>query len=353
MKHTVIKSVLITIILVLLMSAASYALTSGSGELTLVLEHNNSPLSNISMSIVKVADAGESEKTIVYTLTSEFRGCRVNPNNLSTENNIAMSATLSGYVRNNNISVTTATTNSKGTANFKNLDPGLYLVMMQSNTRYIMTSVVIPVPIIEDDGFVNYIVIAHPKTEQIPEPPNPPEDTSNPSEEITKPPEETTKLPEETTKSPEETTKQPEETTAPIEETTGPPEEITEPPYETTAPEPITESESETLTPASTYVEGIGELTETNVPGVYVNIGDDGVPHYYMYDEDLGEWIEVDEFGVPLGSLESGSGSGAGAEELPQTGLLRWPVPVLTGSGIILTAAGLIATGRGKKRDED
>lgn len=344
MKRAIIKSMLI-ITLLLLMSVVSYALTSGAGELTLVLEYNNSPLRNIDLSIVRVADASESGKRIVYTLTSDFAGCTVDLGDLSTENNIAMSGVLSRHVRINNISVTTATTNSNGTVKYTNLEPGLYLVMMSANSRYVMTSVVVPVPMVENDGFVNYLVTAYPKIEPIPEDTEPPDtnppDTDPPDTDPpdTDPPDTNPPDTDPPDTNPPDTnppdTNPPD--TNPPEETTGPPEETISPPEETTESPP-----QETI-----YVEGIGELTPTEVDGVYMIIGEDGVPLYYMYDDDLGEWIEVDEFGVPLGSLERPAG------ELPQTGLLRWPVPVLTGSGMILTAAGVIVTGRGKKRDED
>lgn len=88
----------------------------------------------------------------------------------------------------------------------------------------------------------------------------------------------------------------------------------------------------------------IGELEETPIPGVYVHFEDDGTPHYYIYDEELEEWIEVDEEGIPLAGREP--------EELPQTGLVQWPIPVLSGAGMILLASGLVLIIKGKKRED-
>jgi hypothetical protein len=65
---------------------------------------------------------------------------------------------------------------------------------------------------------------------------------------------------------------------------------------------------------------------------------EDGVPlGEWRYDPELGEWV-FDEF-PPLA-------------DLPQTGQLRWPIPVLSLSGMILFILGW-ATYRKRNRAEE
>ena len=72
-------------------------------------------------------------------------------------------------------------------------------------------------------------------------------------------------------------------------------------------------------------------------------------------DED--GWIELDEDGVPLGRWDWDE-----EEEMwifdpfvplggmPQTGVLRWPIPLLSGSGTLLIGCGCIINRKGKKK---
>jgi len=65
---------------------------------------------------------------------------------------------------------------------------------------------------------------------------------------------------------------------------------------------------------------------------------DNGVPlGHWDYNPDTGEWI-FDEY-PPLA-------------DLPQTGVLRWPIPALSASGAMLVALGIYLNRKNKKVEE-
>ena len=74
--------------------------------------------------------------------------------------------------------------------------------------------------------------------------------------------------------------------------------------------------------------------------------------------EDEFGWIEFDDDGVPLGRWEWDEDEEMWIfdpfpplGEMPQTGVLRWPIPVLSGSGTFLIGFGCIINRRGRKRN--
>jgi LPXTG-motif cell wall-anchored protein len=76
-----------------------------------------------------------------------------------------------------------------------------------------------------------------------------------------------------------------------------------------------------------------------NEDGGLVELGEDGTPQgEWRYDEESGEWIF--EPIVPL-------------VPLPQTGMLNWPVPVMSGLGVVCFSAGFVLLKGNRKRDEE
>lgn len=352
MKRIIFRTVC-ALTLLLLLSVVSYSLTSGAGEITFIAEFDKSPVNNLNLAIVRVADATENNGQIEYMLTSAFAGINVNFNKMGDpDENKTMSLALVGRVKANNITTISKKTNASGKAVLTGLDPGVYLVFMpdSAGNAYVMTPVIVPVPIMEEGGFINYLLAVSLKlsptttttttttTTETPTTKSPTTTTTTTSTTTTST---TTTTTEETTTTTTTTTTSEAPTTT-TEETPNPSTSTTTTTTTTEAPTTTTETAPPTTT---TYVEEIGDLEETPVPGVYVHVDEEGEPHYYVYDEELEEWVETDENGIPLAGLTP-------EEELPQTGLMRWPVPILSGSGLLLLSTGLVVLPKGRKRDK-
>ena len=70
-------------------------------------------------------------------------------------------------------------------------------------------------------------------------------------------------------------------------------------------------------------------------------------------------YIELDEDGIPLGRWEWSPDDEVWLfeqfpplAELPQTGLLRWPIPVLLSAGLLMTAFGAVLVKRPGEQQE-
>ena len=74
-----------------------------------------------------------------------------------------------------------------------------------------------------------------------------------------------------------------------------------------------------------------GKLT-LNEDGSYTEFDENGTPLGTWYPNDDDTWTFQDL--TPLGDT---------AAILPQTGVLKWPVPVLAGSGLVLVLCGYIS----------
>lgn len=254
-------------------------------DVTITLKDKSSnpaaPLSGAGITLYRVASARIEGWNIVYDAIYPFDNAGVDLGNLGSD------AAGKLFAARNGAASTTKTTGADGTASFENLESGLYLVAQTGsvNRYYDISPFLLSAPMSDGTGWL-YKIAAAPKTSPTPyqpPPPTPPEPTP------TEPPEET-----------------------PTE-----PPEPTETPGSTETPEP-----TETPVPGPTPDDGL-ILEPPPVP-----LDENGVPlGEWRWDPDLEEWI-LDEF-PPLGDLN-----------LPQTGQLRWPVPVMAGAGVTLFVSG-------------
>ncbi|MCD8105672.1 MAG: hypothetical protein LUF35_11920 [Lachnospiraceae bacterium] len=245
------------------------------------------------------------------------------------------SASLEAYVEEEKVSgtVQTITSSSNGTVTFENLTLGLYLVVQteQSTGYYTINPFIVTVPYAEEsqgeteeDGSSvwnwTYVVNASPKCELEPIP-----ETESESE---------TETETETERETETET----ETEAEIETEA---ETETETETETEAETEIeTETETETKTGTETETE-----TETKME-IETEAGMETETETEAETEAKTETEPQSESGAASGS---GTETESETENLPQTGRLIWPIPLLLAGGLVLIVLGWYLTRSNRK----
>ena len=225
------------------------------GTLTIVTEFNKNALAGMNIEIFLVADAvldGDGE--IKYIPTEEFADALkdIEPDPyMAAGDNAALALAIRAYISSRDIDGILSVTDEDGAAYFTNLAAGMYLITHNAddgsgnNGIYNIQSFLVTVPYPVGDGFLNYIVIANPKIEEIPpttEPTTPP--TTEPPPPTTWPTE-SPPTTQPTTQPPTVTTEPPTTTTP----TTGPTEPTIYTTEPTTAPEIPTEPTIEPTEP--------------------------------------------------------------------------------------------------------
>ena len=169
MKRVII-SILIMVFILLLVSNVAVAINSEPSSLTVIMKYNEESLSGINIAICRVADVTENNKQFTYNATKEFVGAGVDFSDLSKEKNISLAVILNAYAYNNNIGRISQKTISNGTATFRDLFAGLYLVAQinAESSEYIIAPYLVSVPVFnESKSKLEYDVMAYPKTEPI------------------------------------------------------------------------------------------------------------------------------------------------------------------------------------------
>lgn len=272
--------------------------TAASCALTVRCAYAGTPLVGMRFSLYCAATVAADGS---YTRTADFAESGVQLNDIDDAHDWRTAAeTLAAYASAARLApLAAAVTDAEGEAAFAALTPGLYLAaetrLVSGRRQYVCGAFLVALPGITDAGVWQYDCTAIAKIEEKPYTPPDPVTPTEPA---------VTTAPDETTASGETTA--PEETTVP---------------GETTAPE-------ETIVPGETTVPG--EITipdETTEPGETTIPGETTVP---------GETTEPGE-------------TTASGDDLPQTGQLKWPVPVLFTLGVLLSILGIWL----RRRDDD
>ena len=265
------------------------------GVLTIVAEHNGNRLSGFGVEIIRVADLVEARQDgIRYTLSEAFRNSGVTEarlTNMTAEENLYLAGRFWSYAISNNIQKNMRSTDNTGRVRFADLAPGLYLVSdtvrSSTDTGHIMQSFLVPVPHLTERG-LNYIVTASPKiqAQKVTPTPSPQPTPPPPSSQPPQPP----------------PSAQPQGQIA----TPSPPPPRTTPPVFRVEEQPIPLAAAPTPSPSPSPTPGRG-------------------PEY--------EWVLTEQ--VPL-------------RPLAQTGMIRWPIQMLTlsGAGMLLTGAVMLRKGK-------
>jgi hypothetical protein len=287
------------------------------GSFTIVMKYEDNAINGAGITLYRVADAKLEGDHLVYTAATAFETASVSFDELGLDSkkNLDAATVLRSYALQNVIAGTARTTGADGKAKFEELSSGLYLVAQTGSTAAYrdISPFLLSVPMANADktGWF-YDIESLPKTEISVRPPQPSQPQPPPA-------------------SPEPETS-PEPEVSPTPEPTSTPETTPTPPTVTPTSEPSPPPGPDIPPPPT-------EIENTLVPtdeGTFIEIGPDGTPlGEWRWDPEEGEWI-YDEY-PPLG-------------ELPQTGRLQWPVPVMALAGMTLFTSGW-AIKRGKSGD--
>ncbi|MCI8332606.1 MAG: Cna B-type domain-containing protein [Clostridiales bacterium] len=137
-------------------------------SLTLSLQYENEPLSGMSFSLYRTADVSAKAK---FTPTSHFANYAVSFDELDSESWHSLALTLAGYAARDKIAADAKSqTNSDGNIKFVDLPVGLYLVVGEKQTQngfvYTPQPFLICLPNLETEDQWTYAVVAEPKFER-------------------------------------------------------------------------------------------------------------------------------------------------------------------------------------------
>lgn len=145
--------------------AAAQIDASRSTSLTIRYKVNKNPVSDIEFKLYRVADISVTGK---FTAVGDFAGYAVSYNRLTSEGWTDLARTLEGYVyRDKPNPEMSGTTDKNGTIYFSGCKQGLYLLLGERHIsgQYIYTpqSLLVSLPGMNEDGSWNYDVTCEPK----------------------------------------------------------------------------------------------------------------------------------------------------------------------------------------------
>ncbi|MDO5549205.1 MAG: SpaA isopeptide-forming pilin-related protein [Eubacteriales bacterium] len=144
-------------------SMTAFAATeSQKGSIKITVAMDDQTLSGGKIKLYQVASITEAGG---YTYTDGFADCDVPLSRVQADNLTAEKAVLwSAYAEQHQISGTELPVDKNGTASDSGLELGLYLIQQGTAAEgYTMSETVVPLPLEEADGSLNYIVEAVPK----------------------------------------------------------------------------------------------------------------------------------------------------------------------------------------------
>ncbi len=120
---------------------------------------NTASQSALSVGLCKIASLQNGK----YELTDAFSDSGISIESISKNINSNHNAEIYRYITENKIPYITATTNSKSSAMFSNLDKGIYLVFCEHSQNLTFSPYIVFLPSVVN-GNINYNVISEPKT---------------------------------------------------------------------------------------------------------------------------------------------------------------------------------------------
>jgi len=272
-------------------------------SLTVEVKYGGTVFKGVKITVYQAAQMTYSGSGFLYDISkTDFAKSSVDLGNIETASeNLSQAAALMKYAISHNISGLSASTNANGDALFSNLSPGLYLISIGSISGYYdMAPYLVSVPELGSDGKWAYAVIAYPKTEPIPIPTPPPSLPPVPTPTISPRPVPTPTIPPRPTPTP------------------------------TVPPTPIPSSTPGMIPSAPPPYPQPSYTAPANPPTAGVN--PTAPPSYTVRP-------------APTPSPEG---------KLPQTGMLNWPIPVMSVAGMFLFAlGGLMFKKKSESNDKD
>jgi len=321
-------------------------------EIYLKSVSDQKPIPNVKVTIYKVADMMVVGDGFYFKLTSEFSGTGVDVNNIDTAAvNLTDAADMLAYAGANGIAGISQTTDQYGKAlfdvgspaGFAGITPGIYLVCSDDipgyNDNGPIQEFLVAVPNKDADGKWVYRLTASPKADPspvvTPMPSTPPPSPSTPPPSVspsTPPPSisPSTVPPSHIPPSYIPPSYVPPSYIPPsyIPPSYAPPASTppTIPPPASYPPRPSYAPPSGTATPQGTAAPPSGTASPAAASS--------GTP-------------------TPYYTVPPGGPNGSGGGNLPQTGMLNWPIPILSSTGLVFFSVGWIMLKNRKKNDED
>jgi len=292
------RAVIVLIVLLFLTLSLAHAdavdFSRPDNALTIELAYGGQALSGIKLGLFLVAAVDEVNGAPEYTVISSLEPTKVllPPDGvLTAAENKNLSQSLDAYLKANNIARTVQVTNGQGQAVFTDLPAGLYLAAQTDAAQagYQMAPFLVAVPYQDQRGW-NKVVVAFPKTEPLTPPGPPPGPGPLPGP--------------------------------------GP------------SPEPGDGPGSDAFSDSG---DSWGSMKPLSIgPGEESSPADSGLPEASI--------LSIP--GSPEASAVPGApGAAASLPALAQTGLLRWPIPLLCGLGTLFILAGLLSSRRKNKKN--
>ena len=164
-----ITPLLMTLILIGTMSLTAFAAEGDQkGSLTVTIKRNEQILAGGSIKLSRIASFSEDNGETSYVYTDEFAASGVPLSNVQAENLTPEKAVVwCSYADQQNVPSVELSVGEDGTASASDLEPGLYLIRQGTAAQgYVMSGTVVPLPLQEEDGSMNYIIDVVPKVEE-------------------------------------------------------------------------------------------------------------------------------------------------------------------------------------------
>lgn len=153
--------------ILLLLSIALPVFAAETGSITVLFQHQNQPVTGVEFEIYKAAEWNGSG----YTLTGSFSGYSVKmADDPNSEEWKTIASTLSSYAARDNITpLMSGKTDGTGRVKFEDLTEGLYLLVgspaQKGNLLLLPQPMLVSVPYTAENGETDYEVVTEPKYE--------------------------------------------------------------------------------------------------------------------------------------------------------------------------------------------
>ena len=137
----------------------------GSISITLKESNEEIPVENAEIAVLKIAKVTDNNNNLFYEFTEELKECSADLTNLKDVN---LTTEILKCIKDKDLTLIKEVTNKEGTATFKDLDLGLYLVMQTNAVKGYskIDEFLITIPK-ESKGTWTYEIVAQPKVDII------------------------------------------------------------------------------------------------------------------------------------------------------------------------------------------
>ncbi len=170
-----ITTLLVAVLLSFTVSTAAYAHDvpnlEQDGSITVSMTYNGRSVSGGTLTMYRTGDVAEDDGNYSFVLSEAFAGSQASLADIQSDE---LAQKLAAYAEDRGISGETVRVDEAGTAVFRNVEPGLYLIVQGEAAKGYQAAVpfLVSVPMVKDGTYL-YDVDASPKTELKKAPPTP------------------------------------------------------------------------------------------------------------------------------------------------------------------------------------